>query len=411
VSAGAESGPGDPLEILFLCHRIPYPPDKGDKIRSYHLLARLARRHRVTLGTLVDDPADRAHVHALEELCREVHAVPLGRRVANVRGLAHLATGGSLSIGYFRSRPLARWVEAVTSRRVFDLVFAFSSSTAPYARAARTRGPRIMDLVDLDSEKWRQYAEVARPPLSWLYRTEGRRVRRLESEILESFDHSLVCTPQELEDLRAQHRHGRASVIPNGVELERFPFGGSEARESAVAFTGAMDYLPNADAVLWFHREVFPRVRRAHPDVRFWVVGRNPGPRVRRLAEDPAVTVTGAVPDVSEWLRRARVAVAPLRVAQGIQNKILEAMCSGTPVVATSRGFLGIQAEPGREVVVADEPEAFAAAVDGLLRDQAARAAMARAARAVVEARYCWDASADRVEAVFREEIRRRESG
>ncbi len=386
------------LEILFLCHRIPYPPDKGDKIRSYHELEYLAARHRVTLGCFVDDPDDLAHVPKLESMCEHVRVDRIQRIPALFWGGVELLRGRPLSLGYFHDGAFARWVRDVSRATRFDAVLAFSSSMGRYALDAATDGARVMDLVDLDSEKWRQYAAMTRGPKSWLYRLEASRMKSWESYLLEHFDHTVVCTDDECEELRRHHGHGSADAIHNGVDFERFPFEAPAERGPVIAFTGAMDYFPNVDAVVHFANDVFPLVRERRPDAEFWIIGRHPAPRVRELDAKDGIRVTGGVPDIGEYLHQAAVAVAPLRVAQGVQNKVLEAMSSGAPVVASSKAFLGISAESGRDLVIADEPAAMADAVVRLLEDGTRRVELAKAARRQIESEYCWDRSVEKLE-------------
>lgn len=387
-----------PLEILFLCHRIPYPPDKGDKIRSYHELEFLAARHRVTLGCFVDDPADLAHVPKLEAMCSRVRIDRIRKIPALARGGFELVRGKPLSLGWFQSAAFAKWVREVSRETAFDAVFAFSSSMGRYALDVPTHGARVMDLVDLDSEKWRQYAAMTRGPKSWLYRLEASRMKAWEAYLLEQFDHTVVCTDDECEELLRHHGHGSPAAIHNGVDFDRFPFEEPAERGPVIAFTGAMDYFPNVDAVVHFANDVFPLVRERRPDAEFWIIGRHPAPRVRELDELEGVRVTGGVPDIAEYLHKAAVAVAPLRVAQGVQNKVLEAMSSGVPVVASSKAFLGITAERDRDLVIADDPGAMAAAVVQLIEDGHRRVELAKAARRQIEAEYSWTRSAEKLE-------------
>lgn len=402
ASSDETAADGGALEILFLCHRIPYPPDKGDKIRSYHELAILCRRHRVTLGCMIDDPQDFAHVDALREMCEEVRVERVHHLPALARGGVALMMGRPLSLGYYRSRSFSKWVRDVSHRRAFDAVFAFSSSMGEYGLEAASRGSRVMDLVDLDSQKWRQYAELSSGPKARLYDLEARRMRDWEASLLDSYDHCVVCTGPEMEEMRRHHPHGSIRAIHNGVNLELFPYVEPGDRPPVIAFTGAMDYFPNVDAVGYFAAEILPLVLEQRPDAEFRIIGRNPAPSVRALDDLDRVSVVGAVPDIATELHRAAVAVAPLRVAQGVQNKVLEAMCSGTPVVASAKAFLGIDAAAGDDLVVVDEPAATAAAVVELIGDAGRRVALAARARATIEERYCWERSVAELEQLLR---------
>jgi sugar transferase (PEP-CTERM/EpsH1 system associated) len=385
---------GPPMRILMLAHRIPYPPHTGDKLRAYQVARHLAARHALTLGVVVDEAEDRPHVATLRREIPDLEAGLVWKPGAVARGLLALATGGCLSVEYFRSRRLARRLAARAAAGPWDLVYVSSSPMARYAAALAGSAPVVLDLVDVDSDKWIQYAARRRPPVSWLHRLEGRRLRRYEAEITRWGRLAVLTTPAEEALLRSFAPWARTAVVPNGVDLDYYA-PGEPATAPTLIFTGAMDYFPNADAVEHFCEEILPRVARAVPGTRFLIVGLNPTPSVRRLAARPGVTVTGAVPDVRPYYRESSVCVAPLRVARGVQNKVLQAMAMGVPVVATAAAAQGIGARPGQHLLVASGPEAFASAVIDLLRDPARRAALGRAGRAFVEASHSWRASLD----------------
>ena len=383
-------------KLLYLVHRIPYPPDKGDKVRSYHLLKHLVARHEVHVGTFVDDPADRVHVDALRALCAGLHVVHLGPRRARLASLAGLATGEALTLRYYRDAGLARWVRELVRRERIDAVVAFSSSVVPYAEGLGL--PVLVDFVDVDSAKWREYALRHRWPLSWLYRREGERLLDYERAAAARSAWSYFATESEAELFRrlAPECAGRVEGMDNGVDAAYFapdptrpsPFATGEI---PLVFTGAMDYWPNVDAVVWFTREVLPRLAERWPALRFHIVGRNPAPSVRALA-GPSVDVTGTVADVRPWLQHAAVVVAPLRLARGIQNKILEAMAMARPVVAATACAEAMRVDCGRELSTASGGHDYVREVDALLAEPARAAAMGAAARARVLSDYSWDA-------------------
>jgi sugar transferase (PEP-CTERM/EpsH1 system associated) len=393
-------------DLLLLIHRIPYPPNKGDKIRSYHLLKHVARHYRVHLGTFVDDADDWQHVPKVEELCASSHFAPLHPLRARVKSLAALAKGRSLSLDYYRNAALARWVDQTVAAHGIERVLVFSSPMAQYAdkyRAAR----RVVDFCDVDSDKWRQYADNKRWPMNWLYRHEARQLLDYERKVAREYDASLFVSHPEAELFRrlAPESHAKIGFFNNGVDTDYFsPDVGYDSPyqpgERAVVFTGAMDYWPNVDAVQWFASEVFPALRARFADLRFYVVGARPASAVQALASQSGVVVTGTVPDVRPYIAHAQVAVAPLRIARGIQNKVLEAMAMATPVVVSPQALEGIDAEPGTELVLAEQADGFVAAVAALL-DQRARgepAAIGRAARAKVERQYSWPSNLARIE-------------
>jgi sugar transferase (PEP-CTERM/EpsH1 system associated) len=394
------------MRILMLAHRIPYPPHTGDKTRAFHIARYLARRHDLTLAFLIDERADLSGLAPLREVVPAVEWGLLWRPWSLVKGLTGLAVGGPLTLPYFRSRTLRRRLAGRVAEAPYDLVYASSTPTAQYARELGL--PTVMDFVDVDSDKWRQYAERAAPPLSWLYRTEGRRLQAAEGDIARWARLCVLATASEESLLRSFAPWARTAVVPNGIDLDYYRPIERSGSPAAVIFTGAMDYRPNIDAVRHFCDEILPRVRGAVPDTRFYIVGLNPPSEVQRLASIPGVTVTGTVPDVRPFYARASVCVAPLRMGRGVQNKVLQAMAMGLPVVATSVAQRGLDAKPGTHLHVEDDPVAFAARVTALLTQPAARATMGRQGRAFVEAHHAWDASCARLEGMLCEVARPR---
>ena len=382
--------------LLYLVHRLPYPPNKGDKVRSYHLLRHLCAHHRVFLGTFVDDPEDAAHVDTLRQWCADVHAVRLNPLAARVRSLAGLLTGQALTLPYYDSGDLREWVERTCRTQTIDAALIFSSAMAQYVDAGRL--PTLVDFVDVDSAKWSQYAQARPWPLSWLFRREGDRLLAFERSVAGAARRSFFVTENEAALFRqlAPECAGPVDAVGNGVDTEFFAPSSAlaspyPADEKAVVFTGAMDYWPNVDAVTWFAAEVLPRLRQASPQLRFWIVGRSPTPEVRQLAGE-GVTVTGTVADVRPYLMHAALVVAPLRVARGIQNKVLEAMAMARPVITSSACAGAIDAEIGRELLVADSADDYANAISGLLGDAPTANAIGAAARRRVVDRYGWSA-------------------
>lgn len=383
--------------LLYLVHRLPYPPDKGDKVRSYHLLKHLVAGHRVFLGSFVDDPADAVHLPALRALCADVCARPLDPRLGKLRSLSALATGQALTLRYYHDAALHRWVRETAARERLDAAIVFSSSMGPYAEAL-PGVPMLVDLVDVDSAKWTEYAPRHRWPLSWLYRREGRRLLDYERRLVGRARQSFLVTEKETELFRrlAPEAGPRVQPLGNGVDAAFFapaegrpsPFA---AAEEPLVFTGAMDYWPNVDAVVWFATEVLPRLRERRPALRFHIVGRSPTAAVQALAGD-AVNVTGTVPDVRPYLQHAAAVVAPLRLARGVQNKVLEAMAMARPVVCARSCAEAIDAQPGRDLLAAEQVADYVAQVERLLDEPQQAAAIGAAGRRCVVEHYGWSA-------------------
>lgn len=386
----------------MLCHRIPYPPVKGEKIRAYHHLRALGREHDVTLLTLADEPGHAAHVAGLRALVDDVEVVPISPRLGRARALTALADGRPMSIRYFEAPALARALQARLGRDRYDLVFVYSTAMAQYVEGLAGI-PVVVDFVDMDSEKWRQYGDRAPFPLSALYRREAERLRRYEAGIARWSRANLFVSPAEAALFKQVAPDAEATVLPLVVDADALAPAEPPAPGSppTVVFVGVMDYPPNVDAVTYFADAIFPAIRRAEPEARFLVVGQRPCRRVRRLARRPGIQVTGAVPDVRPYLAQAHVSVAPFRLAQGAQTKVLEAMAMALPVVLTSKACRALAAEPGREVVVEDDPAAFADAVVRLLRSPELRAGIGRAARRYVQERHAWTRSAAALNALL----------
>ena len=389
------------MKICFVAPRFPYPALKGDTLRTFHQIQALSRRHRLTLVSLHDRPVTGEQLAPLQAICERVHVVVHPPWQAALRTAAGLFTSQPLQVSYYRSARLRQVLDDVLSTEKFDAVHVSLIRMAPYAweLVKAPRGvPVVLDLVDCLSLNLRSRLGEQRGPLRALYDLEYRRVRDYERAAARHFPNLVISSPVDRELLG-----GRAQVLPNGVDLERFPFRGQEGRDpETLIFTGNMAYPPNEEAVLWFVRRVWPLLQARRPGLRLEVAGASPGPRVRALAEkDPRVSVLGRVPSMADHLGRATVSVCPLQSGSGIQNKVLEAMAAGTPVVSTTIGNQGIQAAPERELLVADSPEDFAAAVERLLAEPALRARLATYARAFVEERFRWESHASALEALY----------
>jgi len=385
--------------LLLLTQRIPYPPNKGEKIRHFQILKHLAKSHNVHLGCLVDDPDDWQHGDTVRSFCADAYLARLDRRRDVLSHLKALATGDALSVALYRDPGLAAWVARTLETVRPDVVFVCSSNMVPYVMGHSQRGlKRIVDLVDVDSEKWRAYADKAFGPMKWLYRREARLVLDLERRAARQADFSTFVSEAEAAMFRrlVPERAGTIVGISNGVDCGYFDPAGDFAAPYNVGvpnfvFTGTMDYVPNVDAVIWFSNEILPSIRRNLPDAQFHIVGANPTPAVQNLARIRNVTVSGRVPDVRPYLAHATAAVAPMRIARGIQNKVLEAMAMGRPVIVTSDALEGIDAAPETELLLADDTASFAAAAHRLAADVTEGRRIGEAARARVVADFSWE--------------------
>ncbi|MGB5160093.1 MAG: TIGR03087 family PEP-CTERM/XrtA system glycosyltransferase [Thermoanaerobaculia bacterium] len=381
------------MRILVLCHRLPYPPNKGDKIRSFHEIRHLAERHQIHLLSFADPDQSGTTEEGLREYCAAVEVFPLNRRAAQLRCLAGALGTKPLTLSYFRSLALARRVEELAGTAKFDTVMACGSAMAQYAERAAGI-PRLLDMVDVDSVKWEQYSQHASWPKSFIWRLEARRLSRYESSLAESFDRIVLTTSNDAEKFSSIAHGAESSVVRNGIDLDiarevRFP----KAAAPTLVFTGQMDYFANVDGVVHFATKVFPILRANFPDLRFLIVGRSPTREVVSLSRLPGVRVTGEVDDVRPYLTESWVFIAPLRIAQGVQNKVLEAMAMGIPAVVSQRVMAGLADggfRDGRDVLVAVDEQQTVIALERLLRDEKMRASLASSARSRLAASYSW---------------------
>jgi polysaccharide biosynthesis protein PslH len=391
--------------LLYLVHRIPYPPNKGDKVRSYHLLKHLTARNSVFLGTFIDDPDDEAYVNTVRSLCSELHVARITPKWAKLRSLTGLAGNRALSLDYYRNAGMQLWVRRILQEQKIDAIVIFSSVMAQFVidRSGAVSRPMLVDFVDVDSYKWSQYANDRRWPLSWLYRREGARLLAFERAVAVKSKRSFFVTENETELFRSQAPECAATVqaMSNGVDSDYFspspshlsPFAVSAGTlaATAIVFTGAMDYWPNIDAVTWFVSDILPALQDAFPNLCFYIVGRSPPASVQALAS-ASVVVTGTVPDVRPYLQHASLVVAPLRVARGIQNKILEAMAMARPVVASQSCVDAIDAKNGAELIGAATAEDFVNQICALLNAPQRAAQIGLAGRQRVVQQYSWAA-------------------
>ncbi|KIH75382.1 sugar transferase, PEP-CTERM/EpsH1 system associated [Geoalkalibacter ferrihydriticus] len=408
------------MKILYICHRIPYPPNKGDKIRSFNEVKYLAEHHDLHLAFLVDDPADMQHVDALREYCVDLAFVQINPPVQKVKAVSQMLIGKPLSLPYFYSSNLQQQIDAWAQAQTFDAIVCFSGPMAEYVYRSdvwsKERRPRlIMDFCDVDSDKWGQYAQDAKFPMNIVYGLEQKRLLAYESRVNREFDHSVFITDNEAQLFKNQMPDARnIEVVGNGVDFEFFnpdPRRGeaclaqgnacvapTENSPTNLVFTGAMDYHANVDAVVWFCREILPRITKAGIDAHFYIVGGKPTPAVQALGQMPNVTVTGFVDDIRPWYAKADVCVIPLRLARGVQNKVLEAMAMERPVVTTTKAAQGVGAKDLQHLLIADSAESIAAAVIDLCNNPGARRELGDAGRKFVVENFDWRRNMEKLE-------------
>jgi polysaccharide biosynthesis protein PslH len=382
-------------KVLYLVHRFPCPPDKGDRIRNYHVLTWLAGRASVHLACLADEEVDDKSMRMLDKLADRVAVVRQRAGVRWGRALGSFVRGRTITEGAFHSPELRNLVRRWVGETEYHVALASASSLAPYLRRKELEGvPAVVDLVDVDSQKWLDYARACSGPRAWLYGVEGRRLRRLEHDTTRWARATILVSEAETNLFRQTCDTPNVHTVPNGVDLKYFrPSDEAVEADQTCVFVGALDYRPNVDGACWFCRHAWPEILRRRPTARLLLVGRQPVPEVRRLAEVPGVELVGQVPDVRPYVHRATVVVVPLRLARGIQNKVLEALAMGKATVASPQSLAGLRARGTVPVVSASTSEEWIESVSRLLDDPAERHQLGRDGRRYVEEFHHWDRS------------------
>ena len=388
------------MKVLFLCHRFPFPPNGGAKIRPYHMIRHLHRDHEVVVGSIVRDDKEAREAAGLGEHCSRYFHARIGKLGALARMVLRLPTSTPSSMGYFHAPALRRWVRRELARHQYDLIVVHCSSMAPYV-AHVTDVPKLLDFTDMDSQKWLEYATAKPFPMSWGYALEGRKLARAEAEYARAFDLSTVATAAEQATLDGYGTGARTAWFPNGVAADYFTPSEELYDTDEIVFLGRMNYYPNAECMVRFCDDVLPLVRTRHPTAKLTIVGADPLPEVRALEERDGVTVTGSVPDVRPYLHRAAVTVAPLTIARGTQNKILESLVARVPVVCTELAAAGVDCVPGEHLLTADTPAEMTDAIVSLLDDPQQRERFAAAGRARMLSHHDWAAAMQRFDALI----------
>lgn len=381
------------MNVLFACHRLPYPPKRGGKIRPFNIIRHLTESgHRVTVASLARSEQELEEGRGLAQYCDRVFAGVVGKAGAVAHMVGRLPTLTPSSMGYFYDRRLHRRVGEALQESAFDLVFVHCSSAAQYVRRANGV-PSIIDFGDMDSRKWLDYSSFKPFPLSLGYRLEAAKLGRAERILAARFSLSTCTTRAELDTLQRLAAAPKSDWFPNGVDNEFFSPSEADYDHDGVCFIGRMDYYPNQQAMRYFCAEVLPILRSRRPKTRLTIVGAEPSREILKLADRPGVTVTGTVPDVRDYVRRAAVTVAPLIIARGTQNKILESMSMGVPVVSSRTAARGVDAVAGEHLLTADSPLEYADAITRLLDDRQERARLAEAGRMRVLTNHSWPTS------------------
>ncbi len=387
------------MKILFVCHRFPYPPARGGKIRPFNIIRHLSQSASVTVASLVRSDDEMEQGRGILEHCDRYIAEPVGSIGTSLRMVMQIATSQPSSMGYFYSSALKRRIDAELETGSYDLIFVHCSSAAQYVESWRGI-PKILDFGDMDSEKWMLYAQNRRFPLSLGYWLEAVKLRRVEARMAAAFDLCSCTTRAELETLQELGTAQETEWFPNGVDTEFFSPATEPYDPELICFAGRFDYFPNQRAVIYFSHEILPLIQKKRPNTRFVIVGAQPPAFIRKLDQLPGITVTGTVPDVRTHVRKAAVSVAPLDIARGTQNKILEALAMGIPVVASEQASKGVDAVPGQHILVARNTQEYVDTIEQLLQDPDRRNEFAKRGRERVLSNHSWAESMKRVDAL-----------
>ncbi|MDZ7266242.1 MAG: glycosyltransferase family 4 protein [candidate division KSB1 bacterium] len=391
------------MRILLLTPRVPYPPYRGDKLKIFNLIKRLARSHEIYLICFAQTRRDLGNLQQLRPYCKQINHVKLPVWLSLLKCFAGLFLSVPLQVQYFKSRRMQNLIDRACRGQHFDIIHTHLIRMAQYT-AGKSGSVRVLDLTDAVSLYLERFmARAKNPLLKLLLKIELQRMMRYE-RLLEQFHACFVCSAPDREQLRKTAPEAAIELIPNGVDLSYFSTNGSlpDYDPDRIIFTGNLSYYPNIDGILHFTNDIFPLIKRERPSAKLYVVGQSPPAKVRALAS-PDVIVTGFVEDIKQYYLSSAVAVSPIRFGAGTLNKIIEPMALGVPVVATSVGVEGLEVIPGEDILVADQPQAFARNVVAVLQDSALREKLRQGGMAVIRKRYDWDAIVTRLEGIYQE--------
>ena len=388
------------MKVLYVCHRFPYPPKRGGKIRPFNMIKHLSANHDVHVASIVRSEQEAKEGEGLAEYCAHYEMGRVHNPVQALRMVARLPTPTPSSMGFFYSPQIARRVGELLARERFDLIFVHCSSVAQYVEGVQGI-PKILDFGDLDSQKWLDYARYKPFPLSLGYRLEGKKLELTEKRLASRFDMCTATTRAEWETLEGYKTGVPADWFPNGVDSEYFAPANEPYDPDTIAFVGRMDYYPNQECMFDFCATTMPLLRARCPGLKLLIVGADPPPAVQRLGKRPGVTVTGSVPDVRPYLRRSALMVAPLNIARGTQNKILEAMAMGIPVVTSRIAAGGVDASDQAHFLVASTPQEYVTAILQVMENPAERTRLALAGRARMLSHHGWKQSMQRLDSII----------
>ncbi len=378
------------MEILFLSHRFPYPPTRGDKIRSFNMVRHLHETgHKVTVASLARSQEEAEACHGIADHCDDYVLCEVNNIFQAARMGIRLLTREPSSMGFFYSSRLQKAVNRLLSEKNFDLIVVFSSTAAQYVSHV-TNIPKLLDFCDMDSQKWLAFSAFKKWPVSLGYHIEGTKLEREEKRLCHEFDLCTCATDFEVDTLDGYNTGVASGFFPNGVDFDFFTPGELDYDRRSISFVGRMDYYPNEECVLSFCENVLPPLRQKYPDVSFTVIGAEPPANIMALNALPHVTVTGTVDDIRTYVRKSAVMVTPLEIARGTQNKILEGMAMGVPVISSRTAARGVDAVVGEHILAATTADEYVARISEIFDSEALRDKLAKAGRERVKSHHNW---------------------
>lgn len=388
------------MKILYVCHRFPFPPKRGGKIRPFNMIRHFsAQGHQVTVCSLSRSAGEAVEGEGIATHCHHYEMAAVKNPIQVIRMVARLPLLTPSSMGFFYSPSLKQRINALLAKEKYDLIFVHCSSVAQYVEDVQGI-PKILDFGDMDSQKWLEYANYKPFPLSLGYRLEGTKMEMAEKRLARKFDLCTATTRAEWETLESYGSAHKTDWFPNGVDANFFKPDGGGYDADTLSFIGRMDYYPNQECMFDFCRNTLPLIQAKRPSAKLLIVGADPSPAVRKLGELPGVTVTGSVPDVRPYILRSAAMVAPLNIARGTQNKILEAMAMGVPVVTSPAGAGGVDAIHDEHFLVGSNPAEYAEACLQLMQDADTRARYSTAGRERMLSNHDWEASMRRLDGI-----------
>jgi len=386
------------MKILYICHRFPYPPKRGGKIRPFNMIKYLSNQgHQVWVASLTRSQQEFDECSGIVDYCHQYTIGLVNESAQWVRMILHLPTPTPSSIAYFFNKKLKKQINQWIKQEDFDLIFVHCSSVAQYVEDVK-HIPKILDYGDMDSQKWLTYKSFKPFPLSLGYWWEGMKMELSEKKLATKFDLSTCTTSAELETLNSYGKAKKTDWFPNGVDSDFFQPDGNQYDQNSISFIGRMDYFPNQQCMLEFCHQVLPLIKKKIPNVKLYIVGAEPSKDIKVLEQSEEVIVTGSVDDVRPYILKTAAMVAPLQIARGTQNKILEAMAMGVPVVSSSLAASGIDAIPGEHLLTADSPEEYAEKLISLMKSSSLREKYAKAGRERMLSNHSWEDSMKKME-------------